>query len=145
VSLRQAGRRSKLSRARPEAGAGSPLGAVGYSLGSTDSLSSASIGEHALVHAAERLAGDEAAERLHAQGELAQRQRAFRREAALAQTADLIRGRVLGSVDDAQILAATALHGRLRDTAGAARDELLRFHDHAFAACVAREGHLQTV
>ena len=52
----------------------------------------------------------------------------------VAQPLEVLGRRVLGTVDDAEVLAAAALHGRLHQAAPAARDEVERLDDHALAA-----------
>ena len=94
------------------------------SRGSTGSLSSASTPK---THSWTRRSGsprDEALERLDAERELAQRERALRPERRAAQPLEVLRRGVLRAVDDPQVLAAAALHRRLHEPALAARDEV---------------------
>ena len=91
-------------------------------------------GEHALVHAVERLAAHEALERLDAEAELAGGERALAAEPASAEPLDLARIGVLGAVDDAQVLASAALDPGLDEALAAAGDEAHRLDDHALAA-----------
>src|SRR5690242_12803857 len=67
--------------------------------------------EDALVDAPQRLHPREALQRLDTERELAQRQRALCRQAARAEPLQVVRGRVLRTVDDAQVLLPAALHG----------------------------------
>src|SRR5206468_634302 len=89
--------------------------------------------EDALVDAVQRLLAREALQRLHAQRELAQRQRALGPQAAAAQPRQVLGQGVLRAIDDAQVLAAAALQGRLGQAARACCDEVERLHDHPFA------------
>lgn len=82
--------------------------------------------EDALVHAPHRLAPDETLERLDAERELAQCERALAAEPALAQPFEVVRQRVLGTVNDAQVLAPAALDRRLHQTPLAAGHEVER-------------------
>ena len=59
------------------------------------------------MNGAQRRAFDEAVQRFDAERELLKRETAFGVEAAFAQSFELIRQRVLGAVDDAQVVAAT--------------------------------------
>jgi hypothetical protein len=90
--------------------------------------------EHALVDSATGFSSGEPFERLDAQGELAQRERAFGVQPAGAEPSEVLVRRVFRAVDDAQVLAATAFDGGLDETALAANDEFLRLYDHAFSA-----------
>src|SRR5579884_1475828 len=88
-------------------------------------------GEGALVDVPQGLAADETLKRLDAQRELAQRQRPLGAQAAGAQALEVLGGGVLGAVDDAEVFAAAALHGRLHQPAGAADDKIERLDHHS--------------
>src|SRR5436190_11745151 len=90
--------------------------------------------EDTLVDAAQRLAADEALERLDPEGKLPDGQGALRAEAALAEALQVLLGSVLRAVDDAEVLAAPALHRGLHDPPLAAGDEGERLHHHPFPA-----------
>ena len=60
--------------------------------------------ERALMHPAERLALDEPLQCFHAQGELPQSKRTLRPKPTRAQSFQVLRRRVLRSVDDPQVL-----------------------------------------
>jgi hypothetical protein len=82
--------------------------------------------EHALVHPVERLVSHESLERLDAEPELADRERALAPEAAGAQPIDLAGVGVFEAADDAQVLAAAALDAGLDEALAPARDEAQR-------------------
>ena len=69
--------------------------------------------EDAFVDAAQGFVADEAVEGFEAERELAQCQRAFGAEAALAESLQVLGPGVFRAVDDAQVLAATDLDGWL--------------------------------
>src|SRR5207244_7286733 len=82
-------------------------------------------GEHAedtFVNAVERFAGDEAFERFDAERELAQGERALVAEPARTKARQVRFGRVLGSVDDAEVLGPAALDAGLGQALRAAVD-----------------------
>src|SRR4051812_25562488 len=76
--------------------------------------------EAALVHPAQRLAADEALERLDAERELASGEGALRAQGAAAQPVEVRGLGVLGAVDDPEVLAAADLQRRLGEPAPAA-------------------------
>src|SRR5690606_33168221 len=80
---------------------------------------------------AEGLAADEAFEGFEAEGELAEGQRSLAPQAPLAEAAEVFVPVVAGTVDDPQVLATTALEGRLKEAAGAAGDEVEGFDHHS--------------
>ena len=86
-------------------GSGGISGMGAHSRGSTGSLSKREDAEDALVHPVQRLARDEALERLDAEGELAEGERALVAEAAFAEADEVRLGGVFGAVDDAEVLA----------------------------------------
>src|SRR6266542_2999573 len=90
--------------------------------------------EDALMDAAQRLAADEALERLDAEREFANGERALAAEAAGAKTLEVGGLGVLGAVDDAQVLAPARLERGLDEAAAAAGEELERLDDHPLAA-----------
>ncbi len=90
--------------------------------------------EHALVHSVERLVPNESLRRLDAESELTDRKRALASEAAGSQAIDLAGVGVLGAVDDAQVLAASAFDARLNEAFAPLGDEAHRLDDHALAA-----------
>src|SRR5262249_41738160 len=90
--------------------------------------------EDAFVDAPQRLAADEPLERLDPQGEFAERERSLLGQSAIAEPREVLFGRVIGSVNDAELLAAAALDRRLHQTAAAAGDEFQRLDDHSLAA-----------
>jgi hypothetical protein len=79
-------------------------------------------------------AADEPLEGLDAEGELADGERSLAAEAAIAEALEVLGGAVLGAVDDAQVLAAAALEGRLDQALGPAGDEVERLNYDALAA-----------
>ena len=70
--------------------------------------------EDAFVHASERLSLHEPFEPFDSQRELPQRERALSRKPALAEPRQVLGQRVLRSIDDPEVLAASALYGRAR-------------------------------
>jgi hypothetical protein len=82
---------------------------------------------------AQRPAGGEAVECLHAEHELALGHRSLVAEPALLETDQIFGGVVLRPVDDAEILAAAAFHRWLDQAPRAAGDELARLDHHALA------------
>ena len=66
------------------------------------------------MHTAQRLAIYESSESFEAQREFADREAAFAGKSAAPQPFDVLRKIVLGSVDDAQVFAASALERRLQ-------------------------------
>src|SRR5262245_18539986 len=80
--------------------------------------------EGAFMHAAQRLAPDEALQPLDAERELAQRERELAAEPALPQALDMLRHRVVRPVDDAQIFEAAALQRRLHQALRSFGDEV---------------------
>jgi hypothetical protein len=69
------------------------------------------------VHPSQGFVGDEPLQRFQSQRELAEGMRALGGNAAGAEAGQMFRRRVLGAVDDAQVLAAAALQGRLDEAA----------------------------
>ena len=63
------------------------------------------------------------------------------RQTSLPQSGKVLRERVLGAVDDPQILPAPAFHRRLDKPLGTADDELTRLDHHAFAAPLGSSSH----
>src|SRR5207253_8898383 len=104
--------RTPCSRTRARPAAASPLqpGIDGFAFHRQNA-------ESALVHAVERLAGDESLEALDAEGKLPRRERPLRAQTAVAESLQVLGCRVLGAVDDPQLLAAAALHRGLDDAA----------------------------
>src|SRR5262249_46741258 len=96
--------------------------------------------EDTLVHPAQRLAADEALQRLDAERELSDRERALAPEAAAPQALEVGGFGVLGAVDDAEGLAAAGLERRLGEAAAAASDELERLDDHTLAPALRELG-----
>lgn len=95
-----------------------------YSLGSTGSLSSARI---ANTGSWTRYRGSPRARRSNASTPRANSRNArprFDAEATLAQALELIRARVVGPIDDPQVLPTPDLDGRLNNSLAAARDEV---------------------
>ena len=86
--------------------------------------------EDALVDPIERLLLDEAVERLEAEGELAKGERALGAQASLAQALEVLGERVLGTVDDAKVLAPAALESGLDQPPPRAHEEVERLDDH---------------
>jgi len=86
------------------------------------------------VDTAEGFGADEALQTLHAQGELPQRQRTLRRQAARAEPFEVLGQVVLRAVDDPQVLAAAGLEGGLDEAAAVARDKVEGLDDHALPA-----------
>src|SRR6266511_1944875 len=70
-------------------------------------------GKDAFVDAARRLALDEALQGLDTQRKFPRGQRTLVAQTALAQPVEVLRQRVVRTVDDAQVLAAPTLQGRL--------------------------------
>ena len=101
--------------------------------GSTGSLSSGGTAEDAFVDFSQRLAADEAVESLEAEGEFREGKGSLPPEATVAQADQILFISVFRAVDDAEVLAAAAFQGRLRQTATALVDEAQRFDDHALA------------
>src|SRR6267142_2128729 len=92
--------------------------------------------EDALVHAAKRFVANESLEGFDAKGEFSQGERSLAAGAAIAEARKMLVGGVVRPIDDSQILAAAALHGRLDKALAAAHDKFQRLDDHAFApAC----------
>src|SRR6187455_298403 len=73
-------------------------------------------------------------QRLDAEGELTERERALGMQATLAEPRQVLGKRVLRAVDDTEIFGPATLHGRLHESAAPAGDERHRFHHHALAA-----------
>src|SRR5215468_3338275 len=90
--------------------------------------------EHALVYPEQRLAAGEPLQRLHPQRELAGRQRALPGQVAVPEPVEVGRDRVLGTVDDPQVLGATALHPRLGDATPPAGHRGDRLGHHSLPA-----------
>ena len=82
----------------------------------------------------ERLLLYEPLETLNTQRKLAERKRSFARQASLTKPRQVLRQRVLRSVNDPEVLPATAFHGGLQQTASAAGNERERLDDGALAA-----------
>src|SRR5215510_13443013 len=91
-------------------------------------------GENRFVNTTQRLALDEALQRLMAEEELADCEGSLLAETATAQSSKVLRRIVFRPVDDAQILWTTALQGRLHQPFAAFGHERARFYHHAFAA-----------
>ena len=83
---------------------------------------------------AQGLLANEPLQRLDAQCKLPARERALRSDVPRTQAFKVLREKVLGAVDDAKVLRASALYGWLGDPASAFRDEVERFNDHAFSS-----------
>ena len=96
--------------------------------------------EHALVHAPERLAADEALERLDAQRELTHAERALPSEPTLAQAGEILGLGVSGPVDDPEVLTPPGLEGGLDEAAASEGDLVEPFYDHALAASFRQVG-----
>src|SRR4051794_31554404 len=89
--------------------------------------------EDALVDAIERLALDEALQRFHAKGELADGERTLGRETTTSEAFEVFGRGVLRAIDDAQVLWAATLDGRLSDPLRPLGDEVEGLYHHAFA------------
>src|SRR5215470_20035212 len=72
--------------------------------------------EYAFMHPPQRLARDEALQRLMAERELAHREIALAGEAARAEANQVLRRIVLRTIDDAQIFAPPYLQGGLNES-----------------------------
>src|ERR1700709_2084704 len=79
--------------------------------------------EHAFVNAPQGLTAREALQPFDPEGELPQGERALPRQPALAEALQVLGQRVLGAVDDPQVLPPPALERRLRDPPPAAGTE----------------------
>src|SRR5690349_16593003 len=90
--------------------------------------------KHALMHAPERRARNEAIKSLKPKGELAQRQRALAAEPSFLQSLQIFRRVVLRAVDDTQIFPPADFERGLNQTLVAACDERLRLDHHPLAA-----------
>jgi hypothetical protein len=87
------------------------------------------------MHPVERFFSCESSERLHAEREFIQRQRAFFAEAALFQAIQIASQRVFGAVDDSQAFPAPALDCGLQKLMAPCGDEIVWFDHHALVAC----------
>ena len=86
------------------------------------------------MHPPQRLAVDQPLQRLQAERVLAQRQRALAAQVPLAQPGKVARQRVVGAVDDPQVLPAAHLEARLHEPAARRPGEVgQRFHHHALS------------
>src|SRR5579883_2739127 len=89
--------------------------------------------EDTLVYAAQRLAGDEALQRLNPEGKFASSERSLASQCALPQARQLIRSGVFGAVDNPQVLSAAALQRRLHVTFRTVRKKFERLYHHSLA------------
>src|SRR5260370_40994476 len=89
--------------------------------------------EDALVNSPEWLFAYETLEGLDAERELAERQGTLHRQPTRAEALQVLGKRVLGAVDDPQILGATALYRRLNDATPTTGNKIERFDNHPFA------------
>src|SRR5262245_13068947 len=92
--------------------------------------------EDTFMYATERFLPNEALQSFDAQGKLAEGQGPFLAQPAIAQPAEILVGRIIRSVDDAQVLAATALYRGLGKAPLAPVDETGRLDHHALAAAL---------
>src|SRR4051794_21670196 len=90
--------------------------------------------ERALVHPAQRLPPHEALQPLDPQREFPQGQRALARDAALAETLQVLRQGVFRTVDDPQVLPPPALERRLDEPPPSLRQEIQGLDHHPLAA-----------
>ena len=74
-------------------------------------------GENAFVDAAKRLAGNETVEGFQPLGELADGERALGAQPPFSEPHEVFGGVIVGTIDDAQVIAAAALDGRLQKKA----------------------------
>src|SRR5579863_2977324 len=81
---------------------------------------------------ANRFFADESFESFDAQRKLPAREGALGAQTARAQTFQVLRHEVFGSVDDAQVFGPATLDGRLSVSAPAFDDKVERLHHHAF-------------
>jgi hypothetical protein len=77
-------------------------------------------------------------QRFYAESELAKRKGAFFGNGAAAGALEILRQKIFRTVDDSQILSATALYARRQQVATSSNSEIQWLNDHAFAAAVGK-------
>src|SRR5438045_9702512 len=90
--------------------------------------------EHTFVYTPQRRALDEALQRFDTQRELAERERALAGDATVTQSRQVLRRRILRTIDDAKVLGAAALHRGLHESASSVHDKIERLDGPPFAA-----------
>lgn len=87
-------------------------------------------GKDTFVDAAKGFATDESLEGFDAEGEFAGGERTLVAQGSRAEAREIVGQRVFGSINDAQVLAAAAFDGRLKEFLFVGRDEVRGFDDH---------------
>src|SRR5690606_10152897 len=92
--------------------------------------------EHTLVYSTQRFAANETLQGFDTERELTQGKRTLGSEATIAESCEVRVARIVGAIDDAQVLASTALHGGLNESLLSLGDEVEWLYDHPFAAAL---------
>jgi hypothetical protein len=92
--------------------------------------------EDALVHSPQRFSPHESLQGFDSQREFSDRQRPLTAEASVSQSRQMLIGRIVGAVNDAEVFRSAALNGRLHQPLLTPRDKIQRLDYHSLTTAV---------